>query len=89
MSKIRFSDTFGTSNQKLSISNLKFQKELVNEKNDAGDKNIYFLDGSKVLGDDYYECTVDGVHPTDLGSKRIADALIAAIEIILHKHKSH
>ncbi len=84
MSKIRFSDAFGTSNQELLLSNLKFQRNLVNDRKAAGDKNIYFLDGSQVLGDDYYECTVDGVHPTDLGSKRIADALITTIENILH-----
>ena len=65
------------------MSNRDFQKKLVEDKKKAGDKNIYFLDGSILLGTDYYECTVDGVHPSDLGSKRIADALTVAIEDIL------
>ncbi len=83
MSKIKFSGAFETSNHELLMSNLKFQMNLVSKRKAAGDKNIYFLDGSKVLGEDYYECTVDGVHPSDLGSRRIADALAAAIENIL------
>jgi lysophospholipase L1-like esterase len=67
------------------MSNRDFQKNLVDERKSAGDENIYFLDGSEVLGDDYDECTVDGSHPTDLGSARIADALLPAIEDILAK----
>jgi lysophospholipase L1-like esterase len=62
-----------------------FQKNLVDERRKAGDQQIYFLDGSAVLGDDYDECTVDGSHPTDLGSARIADALHSAIEEILNR----
>jgi lysophospholipase L1-like esterase len=41
----------------------------------VGDCNIHFLDGSAILGDDFQECTVDGVHPTDLGFDRIARGL--------------
>lgn len=86
MSKIRYaSASEGSSAYKSLMSNRDFQKKLVEEKKTAGDKNIYFLDGSTVLGNDYYECTVDGVHPSDLGSKRIADALTAAIERILKR----
>ena len=84
MSKIRYANASeGSSAYKSLISNRDFQKKLVGDKKAAGDKNIYFLDGSTVLGNDYYECTVDGVHPSDLGSKRIADALTTAIENIL------
>ncbi len=48
-----------------------------------GDSNIYFLDGATLLGNDYDECTVDGVHPTDLGFLRIANAIEPVIREIL------
>jgi lysophospholipase L1-like esterase len=86
MSKIRYAGAMdGSSSYESLMSNRDFQKKLVEDKKAAGDKNIYFLDGSTVLGTDYYECTVDGVHPSDLGSKRIADALTVAIEEILER----
>lgn len=37
--------------------------------------NIYFMDGGKLSGNDFDECTVDGVHPTDLGFSRMAESL--------------
>ena len=84
MSKIRYAEAMDGSSAFESLMSLRdFQKNLVNERNSTGDENIYFLDGSMVLGDDYFECTVDGVHPTDLGSQRIADALLPAINEIL------
>ncbi len=84
MSKIRYARHFdGSPTYKPYIELRNFQKNLVDERVNAGDSNIYFLDGSKVLGDDYYECAVDGVHPSDLGSARIANALLAAIRNIL------
>lgn len=84
MSKTRYANASeGSSSYASLMSNRDFQQKLVEDKKKAGDKNIYFLDGSTVLGTDYYECTVDGVHPSDLGSKRIADALTVAIEGIL------
>ncbi len=57
------------------------QQALVKKLQKAGDRNIYFLDGAKLLGKDYWECTVDGVHPTDLGFYRMA----IGIEPILRK----
>lgn len=47
---------------------------------DAGDKNIYFIDAEFFQGDDFWECTVDGVHPTDLGFYRMAENLFPEIE---------
>jgi len=86
MSKIRYARTpHGSTAYNELMSRRDFQKNLVDERRSAGDENIYFLDGSEVLGDDYDECTVDGSHPTDLGSARIADALLPAIEDILAK----
>jgi lysophospholipase L1-like esterase len=84
MSKIRYANaTIGSPAYKSLMYNRDFQKSLVDERRTTGDKNIHFLDGSMILGDDYHECTVDGVHPTDLGSKRIAEALMSAIADIL------
>jgi lysophospholipase L1-like esterase len=40
---------------------------------------ITALDMSDALGDDYDECTVDTVHPTDLGFHRMADAIEPAV----------
>lgn len=49
-----------------------------------GDNNIHFLDGEALLGtDNYYECTVDGAHPTDLGFLRMADALTPVFRELL------
>jgi len=61
------------------------QRSLVNKLQKAGDKNIHFLDGSKLLGKNYWECSVDGVHPTDLGFFRMADGIESAITNILSK----
>jgi len=84
VSKIRYSNASkGSLAYELLMSNRDFQKNLVEERKTNGDKNIYFLDGSTILEDDYFECTVDGVHPTDLGSYRIANALISVIKNIL------
>ena len=83
MSKIRYASApVGSTADELLMKNRDFQKNLVEERKRAEDNNIYFLDGSTVLGNDYDECTVDGVHPTDLGSIRIADAIENAIRDI-------
>ena len=60
-------------------------RERVNEKNKqlreiyqrltkAGQKRIFYVPAGKLIGTDG-EATVDGVHPTDLGFVRMADAL--------------
>ncbi len=51
-----------------------------------GDKNIYFLDGGTILGDDYADCTVDGIHPTDMGFFRMADGIEPTLAEILAKY---
>ena len=49
----------------------------------AGDNNIHFLDGSTLYGPDPSECTVDGIHATDLGMYFIAKTMAPVIERIL------
>ncbi|MFO0822665.1 MAG: SGNH/GDSL hydrolase family protein [Gemmataceae bacterium] len=52
----------------------------------AGDKNLFYLTGDKLIGDDG-EGTVDGSHPTDLGFMRQADAFAEALGPILAPKK--
>ncbi len=89
ISKIRYArEINGSPAYKMLMYNRDFQQKIVEERRTAGDTNIYFLDGSTILGDDYDECTVDGVHPTDLGSLRIALALQPVIEGILTRKQN-
>lgn len=62
---------------------LAFQRSLVEERR-RGDPNIHFIDGSRLLGDDFDACTVDGVHPTDLGFQRMAEGIHAVIAPLLY-----
>ena len=53
----------------------------------AGDKNIYFLDGTDFWDkEDYFENTVDGAHPTDLGFSLMAKKLAPVLEELLRKY---
>ena len=53
----------------------------------AGDKNIYFVDGTKFWSPkDYTENTIDGAHPTDLGFTRMADKLEPVLRRLLEKY---
>ena len=50
----------------------------------SGDKNVYFIDGSTLWGDeDYYNCTVDGVHPADLGMYRMFKKVMGVVNKII------
>ena len=45
-----------------------------NRARELGDENVYFIDGEKLFGDKDRElCTVEGIHPNDLGFYRIAE----------------
>lgn len=49
-----------------------------------GDKNIFFIDGSKIYPEDIRdECTFDGCHPNDMGYRYMADAFGEKIKEIL------
>lgn len=50
---------------------------------EAGDHNVYFVDGERLFGGNCRDgCTVDGCHPNDLGFYRMAEAVGATMEII-------
>ncbi len=56
-----------------------------------GDKKIWFVDGAKIYGKDDVggrnECTVDCIHPNDLGMYRIAKAIYPTLKKALKKSK--
>ena len=59
------------SNQRLEVVRATYQHAL-----DAGDRNVYFVDGRTLFGDDSRDaCTVDGCHPNDLGFYRMANVI--------------
>lgn len=62
-----------------------YQRRLVRELRDNGDRFISFCDGADLLGVVWNECTVDGLHPTDLGFMQIADGLTPILKDILRK----
>lgn len=62
-----------------------FARDFVGERQAAGDPSIAFLNGDLLLGRKYDECTVDGVHPTDLGFQRMAEAMVKAIRPMLQR----
>jgi lysophospholipase L1-like esterase len=85
VSKIRYAKELVNPNMtKSRRSNLEFMKSLVDRLTKAGDKNIYFMNGEDLLGENWDECTVDGVHPTDLGFMQMATALSPVISKILN-----
>ncbi|WP_010272548.1 SGNH/GDSL hydrolase family protein [Paenibacillus senegalensis] len=53
----------------------KVQMDTIQSLREAGDMHLHFVDGYCLLGEDASECTVDGVHPTDLGFWKMAQAL--------------
>lgn len=46
------------------------------------DKNLYFIDPGLEIGSDH-EATVDGVHPSDMGTVRIVDHLVPVLTDLL------
>jgi len=52
---------------------------------DAGDKNVYFIDGETFYGDsDRNLCSFDDCHPNDLGFFRMASVVRPVLEGILN-----
>ena len=60
----------------------KVLQRVINKSIDEGIKNIHFIEGNDLLGDDK-DATVDGCHPNDLGMKRHADVLAPAIRKLI------
>lgn len=62
-----------------------YQRRTVGLMRRGGDTHISFFDGSVLLGRDYTECSVDGVHQTDLGFLRMANKFEPVIRKLLEK----
>jgi lysophospholipase L1-like esterase len=81
LSQIRFArELFDRELLELRLKRKRIQMEIVNAFREQGDESIYFHDGENLLGADFNECTVDGVHPTDLGFIRMAEQLAPVLE---------
>jgi len=66
------------------LANRDLQRRTIEDLRAAGDANVHFFDGSGLLGTrDWEECTVDSVHPNDLGFLRIAEGLESPVRRIL------
>ena len=51
-----------------------------------GDRHVYFVDGAELYGDsDRDSCTVDFLHPNDLGFYRMAERLRPVVEQALRE----
>ncbi|MDD4817764.1 MAG: SGNH/GDSL hydrolase family protein [Victivallaceae bacterium] len=66
------------------LEGAQIQRSEVERRRAAGDGYISFIDGGELLGEDFWECTVDGIHPTDLGFRRMADRLVPRLAAVLN-----
>ena len=86
VSRLMYAREFGDSNE-YSEDRAQYNRIHLDElkkRRDAGDKNIHFLDGMTLYGDDPSECTVDGIHATDLGFYMISRRMAPVIRRILN-----
>ena len=60
-------------------------KKVYAELTDSGVRNLFYLDGDHLLGDDG-EGATDGSHPNDLGMMRYADAYEPVLRTILKQY---
>ncbi|MCQ2354556.1 MAG: SGNH/GDSL hydrolase family protein [Clostridia bacterium] len=57
---------------------------------EAGDKNVYYIDGETFfLGKFENECTMDGIHPNDLGFTLMADGIESVIRRALRNKEKN
>ncbi|WP_235680366.1 SGNH/GDSL hydrolase family protein [Paenibacillus albicereus] len=80
VSQIRFAkEHFQPELLALRLDRQAIQRAVVDACRAGGDPNVFFCDGGELLGEDYHDCTVDGIHPTDFGFQRMAERLAAVI----------
>lgn len=76
-------ENFDSEVKKNQTDRKEFEMGLIKKLRKEGDKKLYFKDGYELLGKDFHECTVDGVHPNDLGFMRMANSLTPVFKKIL------
>lgn len=70
-------ENFSQANERLSVI-----KKTYHIAKKEGDKNVYFINGKTLFGKlDRENCTVDGVHPNDLGFYRMAKRIYGKLLI--------
>lgn len=57
------------------VASREYQRALIAKLRAAGDRNVHFIAGNTLLGDDWDECMMDGCHLNDLGFYRMAENL--------------
>jgi lysophospholipase L1-like esterase len=84
VSKIRYArELFEPRLKQMRLDLKQVEIETVESFRRQGDLNVHFFDGETLLGENFNECSVDGVHPTDLGFLRMADGLTPVIAKLL------
>ncbi|MBE6553793.1 MAG: hypothetical protein E7666_05560 [Ruminococcaceae bacterium] len=57
---------------------------------ETGDRNVYFIDGFDFWTAPHtYECSMDGIHPNDIGFVRMADNIGTVLRYIFEKQESN
>jgi hypothetical protein len=63
-----------------------FQKNLVARMR-KNDTHLYYINGQRLITDSYDECTIDSIHPNDIGFWQITNNLEKEIKKIIKKEK--
>ncbi|MBO4544493.1 MAG: hypothetical protein J5773_01770, partial [Verrucomicrobia bacterium] len=70
-----------------SLARFKAKREAmileVQKRQADGDKKIEFLDGNTLLGEDWWNCLVDGCHLSDFGFYRQEKVMLPVIQRML------
>ena len=77
-----FKETLGQRRERIRS----FQENLVKELSKV-DHHLYYINGQKLMGEEYYEYTVDNIHPNDLGFMQIANSMEKEIKEIFKKEE--
>ena len=88
LSKPRYAqERFETALRKARLQGAAFQRDLVRERRERGDTQLHFMNGARLLGQDFDRCSVDGVHPNDLGFWRMARTLSPVVNRLLLRNE--